>query len=113
MPSFATSHFPCSFAGIQYMVACKIGITFIVAALNLHWRLATINGQMLVRLDLSYDFKLTGSDCSFQHLISLLLETFHSNLSGSIGDTRILKKGKQFLSLVGNSANVCITNIVI
>ena len=47
------SHFRHCFAGIHYMVACKIGIIFILAALNSLSRLVMKNGLMLVRLDLS------------------------------------------------------------
>lgn len=42
-----------SLAGILYMVACKIGIIYMLAVLNWLWRLVMTNGRMRLRLDLN------------------------------------------------------------
>lgn len=44
-----TKHALSTLAGTPYMVECKIGIIFMVAVLNWHWKLVMTNGLMQVR----------------------------------------------------------------
>lgn len=100
------------------MVACKIGTTFILDALNLLWRLATTNGLMLVRLEIDLILHINISCIKFSFwldIISISLNpiVLFSNLFTCYCKHPIdlLKKVKRFLSSLELNW-CCITDMI-